>query len=86
MENTKHPQVHIVILILIKELIFYKMDLAIDEKQKQTDCCTLWMQSSATPPASHKKDIHVYYYMYLQFECFVYTLVLGSCLNIMNLQ
>ena len=54
MENTKHPQVHIVIiLILIKELIFYKMDL--DEKQKQTDCCTLWMQSSATPPASHKK-------------------------------
>lgn len=33
------------------------MDLAKNEKQKQTDCCTLWMQSSATPPASHKKDI-----------------------------
>jgi len=34
MENTKHPHAHIIILILIKELIFYKMDLAKNEKQK----------------------------------------------------
>lgn len=54
-------------------------------KNKNTDCCTLWVQSSATPPASHKKR-YITTCRHLQFECCVYTLVLALLLSYNNLQ